>query len=368
MTYYEELGVASSAPAHEIRQAYRVLARLVHPDGQVDERVRGMAERQMQRLNEILETLLDARRRREYDDSLLRPEVAPAASLTAKFRPPKGRFHPPPPAPRRSVPKWANAMVINWFRVAPAAVILGMGCWYVGVGGGPRAAAVGAPRRVSQPAPDARGQRARRDIRSASQSPAPIAGTQQREPVQSSPAPAQPEPASAAAPSGQSVPPSLAALPAPPEFEPPAAALAAPASPDPASAPAPPALPAPPTLAGAWLYVPGSADVPAPGVYPPTYVEFLLTEEHGQLTGSYRARYRIPDRALSAEVAFRAQGKPLDPESAKLGWTSADGARGEVEVRLRGPNAMSLTWWTTEFGRRPSLASGTAVLLRQQSP
>jgi hypothetical protein len=97
-------------------------------------------------------------------------------------------------------------------------------------------------------------------------------------------------------------------------------------------------------------------------------VEFLLTEAHGELSGNYRALYRIPDRAVSPEVLFRAQGKSQDGQFAKLGWTSADGARGEVEVRLHGPNAMSITWWTTEFGRHPSLASGSANLLRQQTP
>jgi hypothetical protein len=97
-------------------------------------------------------------------------------------------------------------------------------------------------------------------------------------------------------------------------------------------------------------------------------VEFLLTEEHGELSGIYRARYRIPDRAVSPEVQFRARGKSPDGESAKLGWTSTDGARGELEMRLHGANAMSVAWWTTGFGRRESLASGSATLLRQRAP
>jgi len=50
--------------------AYKTLARLMHPDGQVDEKLRAMAERQMTRLNEILATLTDADRRREYDQKL----------------------------------------------------------------------------------------------------------------------------------------------------------------------------------------------------------------------------------------------------------------------------------------------------------
>ena len=381
MTYYEELGVASNAPASDIRQAYRVLARLVHPDGQVDEQVRGMAERQMKRLNDILATLLDAHRRREYDDSLVAPAGVPAVNAPTKFRPPVARFHPPPkPRPGR-VPEWANAVLLNWFWIVPAAVILGVGCWYVAASTGRQAASLDQPRTVARTAPEAVGQQTRRDTRAASHPRVGAAAVPTRktepQPARSAP-PAAPEPSSASA-SDRSAPPPSAAPPAlagpepsgaassGPPAPPSPAAPPAPAGPEPSSSPAS-ARSAPASFAGAWLYLPASEGTSAAGVYPPTYVEFLLTEERGELSGSYRARYRIPDRAMSPEVLFRAQGKLSEGESAKLGWTSADGARGEVELRLNGPNAMSVTWWTTEFGRHPSLASGSAKLLRQQTP
>jgi hypothetical protein len=442
MTYYEELGVAPDAPAPEIRQAYRVLARLVHPDGQADEQVRGMAERQMKRLNDILATLLDAQRRREYDDSLMAPTGAPAANAAAQYRAPVARFRPRPQPRRRSVPEWAHAMLLNWFWIVPAVVILGVGCWYVAADnslsaakGLRQAATLDRPHPGAQPAPGAPGQNAGRTPREVSHprvaaalvrtrntepQPAPVEiparrAAPAREPGRFSPAPAaEPQPAAPPAPataepagalaSARSAPPSFAAPPAPAtagpsgalasarSAPPPFAAPPAPATPEPAgamasvrSAPpsfaAPPApatagpsgamasaRSAPPSFAGEWLYVPGSGDPPAPGVYAATYVEFLLTEEHGELSGSYRALYRIPDRAVSPEVLFRALGKSPEGELGKLAWTSADGARGEVEVRLHGSNAMSVTWWTTEFGRHASLASGSAKLLRQQAP
>jgi len=479
MTYYEELGVAPDAPAAEIRQAYRVLARLVHPDGQADEQVRDMAERQMKRLNDILATLLDARRRREYDDSLRALVDAPAAS----YRQPVVRFRPRPQPWRRRVPGWANAVLLNWFWIVPAVTILGVGCWYVAADNSPSAAetgrtgatleqpnsaarpAPGAPRRKAGPAAlggsrprgvdavaGARETAARdavpltepgRFFPAPAPEPRPAAPPATAGPESSSasasapsappslavpPAPGGPEPSSASAsarsapplpavppapggpePSGapasarsapplpavpfapagpepssapasaRSAPPSLAAPPAPAGPEPSSAsaparsappslaAPPAPGGPEPSSARAP-ARSAPPSFAGEWLCVPESGDPSAPGVYPATYVEFLLREEHGELSGSYRARYRIPDQAVSPEVLFRAQGKSPDGESARLGWTSADGSRGEVEMRLHGPNAMSVTWWTTEFGRGVSLASGSARLLRRQAP
>ena len=39
MNHYEELGIESDAPVEEIRQAYKTLVRLLHPDGQTDESV-----------------------------------------------------------------------------------------------------------------------------------------------------------------------------------------------------------------------------------------------------------------------------------------------------------------------------------------
>src|ERR1035438_9508360 len=83
MNYYEELGLRRDATAPEIRHAYRVAARLVHPDGHADEPVRAMAERQMKRLNEILAILTDPQRRYEYDlaleDAARLPALSPAA-------------------------------------------------------------------------------------------------------------------------------------------------------------------------------------------------------------------------------------------------------------------------------------------------
>ena len=78
MNYYEELGVRQDAAIEEIRQAYKVLVRLLHPDGQPDARLKAMAECQMRRLNEILAILGDSQKRRQYDESLgTSPKVTP---------------------------------------------------------------------------------------------------------------------------------------------------------------------------------------------------------------------------------------------------------------------------------------------------
>jgi hypothetical protein len=120
-------------------------------------------------------------------------------------------------------------------------------------------------------------------------------------------------------------------------------------------------------FSGNWLYVPDPSEKSAPGAYPATYVELLMGEEHGRLRGTYRAEYRVTDRAVSPEVAFQVEGDAPAETTAHLQWTATDGAKGDVDLALSGPNVLKITWWTTEFGRHSKLASGTSKLIRQLS-
>jgi hypothetical protein len=361
MTYYDELGLTPAASAQEIRQAYKVLARLVHPDGQSDAAVRIMAERQMKRLHEILGILTDPYRRRDYDASLT---VQPTTSAVPSHAPPPILWKspapvPPPPEPWRSrIPDWARTVLLNWFWIVLAAVILGVGGWFVAADSSrPQASSARSPVALLQPNPAP-----------------PAAAARTLAPQFHRPADA-PRPPSAAPPASREAPVADVVDLSPPRADSPAAAPTRPpelppaapfvAKPDPAIPDRPPSAS---SFAGNWLYVPGDDSSPAPGSYPATYVEFLVTDENGQLSGRYRAHYRIPDRAVSPEVGFRAQGQTPSGESAKLSWTSPDGARGEVEISMRGRNAITVSWWTTEFGHHASLASGTAKLIRQQAP
>jgi len=79
-------------------------------------------------------------------------------------------------------------------------------------------------------------------------------------------------------------------------------------------------------------------------LYAPTYIEFLVTEDDGELEGDYRARYKAPEQAISPEVVFRASGRPQPGKPARLAWTSEDGAKGEVEMTLRSSGLMNVTW------------------------
>jgi curved DNA-binding protein len=63
--YYETLGVARSATAEEIKQAFRKLARRHHPDVAKDKTA---GEARFKEINEAYEVLGDAEKRRRYDE------------------------------------------------------------------------------------------------------------------------------------------------------------------------------------------------------------------------------------------------------------------------------------------------------------
>jgi len=67
--HYRTLGVAPTASADEIHQAYRDLARRLHPDAVADPAQRAAAAQRMGAVNDAWRVLGDADRRRAYDES-----------------------------------------------------------------------------------------------------------------------------------------------------------------------------------------------------------------------------------------------------------------------------------------------------------
>ena len=358
MDYYEELGLRRTASAQEIRQAYKVMARLVHPDGQADRQVRDMAQRQMQRLNEILAILTNEPSRREYDAGLGGAVVvvpAAAARPVRRGKPPKA-WEAEAESWTARLPVWAQAAVRNGFWISLALVLVCVGLWYMAQDTGSAAHAGSTPE--SRPA--AEKTRVTRTVeKSAGESKATA---EQRTDDESTALSV--ERVAPAAPGG-SIEAPVKAIEAEPTVDA-AAPMATSAAPASEAAKAETAAEVA-TFAGNWVYVPDPAETIAPGNYPATYVELLLAEDRGQLSGSYRAHYRVADRAVSPEVSFQVQGVRPGGKSAHLQWASQDGAKGEVDMALAGPNLMTLSWWSTALGRHATLASGTAKLVRQRT-
>src|SRR5689334_2253171 len=89
MTYYEELGIDSTAAPEEIRKAYKRLVRLLHPDRCRDTELKRLADIQMKRLNGILVALTDPTRRAEYDRLQLEAPQEPHERRNRGSRPPQ---------------------------------------------------------------------------------------------------------------------------------------------------------------------------------------------------------------------------------------------------------------------------------------
>jgi hypothetical protein len=102
-------------------------------------------------------------------------------------------------------------------------------------------------------------------------------------------------------------------------------------------------------------------------MYPAEYVEAVIVEQSGTLQGRFRARYRVPDRPISAEVAFRFEGRH-NARTAELPWTGAGGAKGDLKLKLISRDKVELSWIATDLGSQMGLASGAAVLTRRQDP
>lgn len=79
--YYKLLGVTPNASATEIKQAYRRLARLYHPDVNTMTR-----DEQIKRLNEAYEILSNTRRRTAYDKLLRQARLNAEEALAERQR------------------------------------------------------------------------------------------------------------------------------------------------------------------------------------------------------------------------------------------------------------------------------------------
>jgi curved DNA-binding protein CbpA len=120
VNYYEELGLTPEASDEDVQRAYRNLTRLVHPDHQVDEELRRLAESQMKRLNTIHDVLTDPVQRQKYDQSLA--EDAGGSNRFVPIIVTPAREH------SRKLPSWLGSGRGVW--VLTALIGVGALCWY----------------------------------------------------------------------------------------------------------------------------------------------------------------------------------------------------------------------------------------------
>ncbi len=358
MNYYEELGLAENASADEIHRAYRNLARLLHPDQQPDESVRRLAEVQMKRLNRIHETLGDPVERRKYDLSLRDGESGGAQYPGLVALRPARAF----PHQRRGLAAGDATWVVTAL-IAGAAM-----CGYVGTQASPPpqpASAVGktsaGPRASAMPPRAVMPDTARRRQVAALSSEL-IALRQELEAARSERDTALAQLAEHDFQAREEFRSAGEDTSAPPAHVPPAGRSPASASPAISGIPPPDAIHG--RWAGTWVYVPLPLTSGSMALYPPDYIEMVISEHNGSIRGRYRARYLITDRAIPSEVRFQFEGE-AERDAAHLNWTGVGGARGEVRLRLVSDHSLEVNWTALELGNQMGLVSGTSVLTRR---
>ncbi len=368
MNYYDELGVRRDAPATEIRQAYKILVRLLHPDTQTDDELRRAAERQLNRLNEMAAVLTNAETRRAYDHAL--DLDSNRGKVPAAQRPERAQWQGRAAARMPSGKNVAELVVRHWSYVLIFAVTCGAVVLSVLLQGQSDAPA------QSQSAGTAATVPAASPVLAASRQLPPRAQqmmpkSPQTTPVQEVAAPAaSPKPRSHATETPRSALESSlvpqTALPV--SGETPTAATPPEGQRRPTLPPLAPAASPGAPFAGNWFYTTDLDTSQESTGYRATYVELLLSENGETLSGNYRARYVIPDKAISPQVSFHLEGKAGPDGKARLGWTAANGAKGEAELTLSPRGVMDFRWWSTELAETTGLSSGSARLIRQRVP
>ena len=387
VTYYEALGVESTASAEEIRRAYRKLVRLLHPDQYQDEVLRRICERQLARLNGIAEILADPEQRREYDLGL--EEGGGEAA--------RGR------GMRRVGEYLSGVSLAGWVWVAAGVAGVGLMAlmfrWNGASGGETQYRAAGHSEEgnaqsVAASAAAPKGEKAadaaaRRKAKGTAEGPKEGAQVSRERRMGLSPtegdedvaarsrARLRTQPTLNREGEGAASSTVVAGVPAGEPGDTPAR-VRKPNIPRSQPGVSPDSLTAPAAagpregaqvsrersyFAGHWFF---SRDVSRRDatLYPPEMIEVSIREENGVLRGKYRGRYRVTDRPISPDVNFEFTGPVGGGETAELGWS---GAEAEGRIRLTGitPVSMEVRWWATRTGAL-DLASGTAVLIRAE--
>ncbi len=328
MSFYEDMGVRQGASAEEVREQYRVLVRLFHPDQFSDPVLKAASEGQLRRFNEIEAVLTDPASRREYDFTLLNAKSGPPIVIHA--------LH--PVRMERKVP-WGS---LAWGAAAMACA--GAIVW-VSDHESPAPPVhelhqTGSPGETARQAVNNEDWRARARVVAAERDQA------LREVARLKGSPVESKP----------LPPAPAATASSPAVEPFAI------TPAPSPAQAAEVRSTEKRFEGIWFYTrKGTLN---PKLYAPEFIETQISERNGQVRGHYRSRYRVTDRAISPSVNFEFSGAAAGT-SAQLPFIRDDGAHGEVRLRLISDHEMELAW-TSSGTASPSLTSGTAVLMRAQ--
>ncbi len=348
MTFYEELGVPPDAPQDSIREAYRNVARLLHPDAQTNPVLKESAEVQMKRINHLYETLADPERRRRYDQELAGPSERPGAIIIQAPAAPKSLQ-----GNKRGTYVWLAASAIcATFVLWLATRESSEPAVYPPPPSGLSSGAPSSLRKVAAailPNTNSDRQRDGEIVRLRAELAAAYADRERLlkqiailGAPKPSPGPLMPSPAPLVA---QVVPMDI----------PMSARTELPAYARPAVKP---------RWSGLWAYSHPRTENTNKSLFPPEFIEASISEENGRIRGQYHARFEVSPARISPDVDFHFDGM-ISGMAGRYSWTGTGGAKGEVQLRLISDTTLEIVWSATELGSSMGLASGTAVLNRK---
>jgi hypothetical protein len=116
-------------------------------------------------------------------------------------------------------------------------------------------------------------------------------------------------------------------------------------------------------FSGVWV-LPKPRITPVSSAYTPEAVDLVVSEQEGAIQGRYRARYPGMGTVEAPVVHFFFEGK-CQNDMVNAAW-NAEGAKGEIQLRLTMNNTLQLVWSLMEPGTQPGPASGTLSLVRRR--
>ena len=352
ITFYEELGVAPNASPEEIRDAFRLFVRLLHPDQHTDPQLKEIAENQMRKLNRVYAVLSNPESRRQYDEDLEDERVVPIIVNSP---------HPGLRLPRAAL-AWSAAIAVSAGGLIWLASDNSSGVPIRAPETSGALIAASTPASSVNPAaiPESDASqisRLRSDLKAViTERNAAIAELEKLRGAQQIRTRETPQAASSRVPEGTEPQPlTLTELPSASK----PSVLASAALPR-------VERPANRQMAGFWFYTkpPDGQTNKNQTLYPPEYIEATITEEGGSVHGRYRSRFLIVDRTISPEVNFTFTGT-RNGLQCNCQWTGAGGAKGDLILKLTSDNSMRIDWSASELGTQQGLISGTAVLTRR---
>ena len=99
--------------------------------------------------------------------------------------------------------------------------------------------------------------------------------------------------------------------------------------------------------------------------YSPESVDLIVSGQAGRIQGRYRALYPGMGATEPPMVRFYFEGT-CNNDVANAPWTSDDGSKGEIQLKLASDNTLQLVWSATDAATQTGPATGTVALVRKR--